>query len=111
MWMFAIAGGFAFGLSYPALAVYRGELFPTGVRSLAGGIIMTAALLGGSIGLIGAGHILDAGASYGAVMMWLVVAPVIASIIVWLQYPETAHRELDEISQDIYNDLTHEETR
>ena len=100
MWVFAVIGGFAFGLSYPALAVYRGELFPTGVRSLAGGIIMTAALLGGSIGLIGAGRVLDAGASYGAVMMWLVVAPVIASIIVWLQYPETAHRELDEISHE-----------
>ncbi|MEY3266944.1 MAG: hypothetical protein RJA15_1390, partial [Actinomycetota bacterium] len=34
MWIVAILGGFAFGLSYPALAVYRGELFPTGVRGL-----------------------------------------------------------------------------
>ena len=46
MWSTAIAGGVAFGMSYPAMAVYRGELFPTSVRSLAGGIIMTSALVG-----------------------------------------------------------------
>ena len=101
MWLVAIAGGLAFGISYPALAVYRGELFPTRTRSLAGGIIMTSALLGGIIGLVGGGWFLDANGSYGQVMMWLVIGPVIASAIVWFRYPETAHRELDDITNDI----------
>jgi MFS family permease len=100
MWLVAIAGGLAFGISYPALAVYRGELFPTRTRSLAGGIIMTSALLGGIIGLVGGGWFLDANGSYGQVMMWLVIGPVIASTIVWFRYPETAHRELDDITND-----------
>lgn len=98
MWAVAIAGGLAFGISFPAMAVYRGELFPTPVRSLAGGIIMTAALIGGSIGLIGGGQVLDTGIPYGTVMLWLVLGPAVASVIVWFRYPETAHMELEEIS-------------
>ena len=100
MWVVAILGGFAFGLSYPALAVYRGELFPTGVRGLAGGIIMTSALVGGSLGLIGAGRVLDTGVSYGTVMMCLVLGPLIASVVVWFRYPETAHLELEDITTE-----------
>jgi len=101
MWLFAIAGGLAFGISYPALAVYRGELFPTGSRGMAGGIIMTSALFGGIVGLVGAGFVLDSGLSYGTVMLCLVTGPVVASLIVWFRYPETAHRDLDEISHDL----------
>ena len=97
MWLVAVAGGLAFGVSYPAMAVYRGELFPTQVRSMAGGIIMTSALIGGSFGLIGGGWVLDSGVDYGTVMLWLVSGPALASLIVWFRYPETAHRELEEI--------------
>ena len=98
MWVVAVTGGLAFGLSYPAMAVYRGELFPTSVRSMAGGIIMTSALIGGSIGLIGGGQVLDTGVDYGTVMLWLVIGPVVASLIVWFRYPETAHKELEDIN-------------
>lgn len=100
MWTLAILGGLAFGVSYPAMAVYRGELFPTSVRSIAGGIIMTSALLGGSIGLVGGGWVLDTNVPYGTVMLWLVLGPVLASVIVWFRYPETAHMELEDIVQE-----------
>jgi predicted MFS family arabinose efflux permease len=99
MWVVAIAGGLAFGISYPAMAVYRGELFPTQVRSVAGGIIMASALIGGSFGLIGGGRILDSGVDYGTVMLWLVLGPALASLIVWFRYPETARKELEEINE------------
>lgn len=98
MWSVAILGAVALGLSYPAMAVYRGELFPTSVRGLAGGIIMTSSLLGGVIGLVSAGWIVDAGASYGQVMMTFALAPVAASIVVWRRYPETAHLDLEAIT-------------
>jgi MFS family permease len=100
MWAIAITGGLALGISYPAMAVYRGELFPTHVRSIAGGIIMTSALIGGSIGLIGGGYVLDTGIRYGTVMLWLALGPVVASLIVWFRYPETAHLELEDIVPD-----------
>lgn len=98
MWTVAIAGAVALGLSYPAMAVYRGELFPTALRGLAGGIIMTSSLLGGIFGLVAAGWIVDAGASYGQVMLAFAAAPVVASILVWFRYPETAHLDVDVIS-------------
>lgn len=98
MWISAVAGGFAFGLAFPAMAVYRGELFPTSMRSYAGGIIMTSSLLGGMVGLVGAGHFLDNGSSYGTVISWLLVGPFVAAALVWFRYPETAHLELEEIT-------------
>jgi MFS family permease len=82
------------------MAVYRGELFPTHQRGLAGGLIMTSSLVGGSIGLIGAGRAVDAGASYGSVMLTLLVFPVLASVVVWMRYPETAHRALEDINPE-----------
>ena len=30
--------------------------------------------------------------------MWLVLGPVVASLIVWFRYPETAHLSLEEIT-------------
>ncbi len=98
MWTSAIVGSVALGASFPALAVYRGELFPTDVRSLAGGLIMTSSLVGGIIGLVVGGFAVDSGASYGRVMLIALVGPVIASLLVWFRYPETAHRDIDDIS-------------
>jgi MFS family permease len=100
MWLFAICGAMGLGLAYPAMAVYRGELFPTHQRGLAGGLIMTSSLVGGSIGLIGAGRAVDAGASYGSVMLTLLVFPVLASVVVWMRYPETAHLALEDINPE-----------
>ena len=91
MWTTAIVGAVFLGAAYPAMAVYRGELFPTHQRGLAGGLIMTSSLIGGSIGLIGAGRVVDGGTSYGKVMMVLALFPAAASVLVWFRYPETAH--------------------
>lgn len=98
MWALAILGAVALGLAYPAMAVYRGELFPTHQRGLAGGLIMTSSLIGGSIGLVGAGRAVDAGHSYGSVLLTLSLLPVLASVVVWMRYPETAHLTLEEIN-------------
>jgi MFS family permease len=100
MWLVAIAGGLCLGVSYPALAVYRGELFPTRTRGMAGGIIMTSALFGGIVGLLIAGWTIDSGISYGTVLLMFSVFPIIASLIVWFRYPETAHLELEQITSE-----------
>ncbi len=98
MWMLAFLGGFFGGVSGPALAVFRTELFPTDSRSLAGGLITAVALVSGSIGLLAVGELRDRGISYGPIMAGLALGPVLAAILVWVRFPETAHKELEELS-------------
>ena len=99
MWSGAFLGGLVGGVAYPALAVYRTELFPTGRRSWAGGLITAAALIGGSGGLLLAGALLDHH-GYGPVMGSLALCEVIVAVIVITTYPETAHRELEELNPE-----------
>ncbi len=99
MWATAIGGGIALAMSYPALAVYRGELFPTTRRSLAGGLIMTSALIGGSIGLIATGQMVDGNFSYASAIAIMAIGPLAASILVYVRFPETAGKELEEINE------------
>lgn len=98
MWLSAFAGGFLGGIAFPAFSVYRTELFPTGRRGQAGGLIAALALVGGSVGIVIAGQLLDRGWSYGATMTVLALAQVITASIVFLTYPETAHRSLEDLN-------------
>ena len=99
MWTAAFVGGFVAGTSYPALFVYRTELFATGNRSWAGGLVTAMALGGGGIGLLSAGSLLDHH-SYGAVMGSLALAEVVVAALVLFRYPETARRELEELNPE-----------
>ena len=65
MWFSVFAAGVLGGITYPALAVYRTELFPTGNRSRAAGLITAAALVGGVGGLLTMGALLDHGWPHG----------------------------------------------
>ena len=100
MWIFAIVGGILLGISYPAMAVFRSELFPTAHRNMASALIMVASLIGGSVGLIGAGVLLDNGMTYGRVMTTFALGPVLVAVLVALRYPETAHLELETINPE-----------
>lgn len=98
MWLAALAGGIVAGISYPALAVYRTELFPTGSRSRANGWVTVAALAGGSFGLLGVGWALDRGVSYWVAMLVVAVFELAAAAIAFAAYPETAHLTLEELN-------------
>jgi MFS family permease len=100
MWLIAIVGGVLLGISYPAMAVFRTELFPTAHRNMASILIMVASLIGGSAGLIFAGYLLDNGMSYGRVMLSFALGPVVVAALVAAKYPETAHLELEEINPE-----------
>ena len=100
MWLIAIAGGILLGISYPAMAVFRSELFPTAHRNMASILIMVASLIGGSIGLVVAGFLLDNGMSYGRVMLTFALGPVLVALLVAFKYPETAHLELEDINPE-----------
>ncbi len=98
MWMATFGGGFLASLAYPALAVYRSELFPTAHRSRAAGLLTTVALLGGIIGLLAAGAALEAAWGYGPVMGVLALGQAIVVITVLASYPETARRSLEDLN-------------
>jgi len=98
MWVSAFAGGFLGGIAYPALAVYRAELFPTGNRGRAAGLLTVLALLGGIGGLLAAGTLLDSGWSHARVMGVLTAGQLVVVYVVWRYLPETARRDLDELN-------------
>jgi MFS family permease len=98
MWTTAIVGAIVAATAFPPLAVYRTELFPTGRRGRAAFLILASALIGGSISLLVTGALLDRGAAHGSIMSVLFVGPLVVAAIVWRTYPETAHRELEDIN-------------
>jgi len=100
MWTAAIIGAIVAAAAYPSLAVYRTELFPTANRGWAASLILASALIGGSISLLVTGALLDAGLSYGTVMLSLVAGPLVVALIVLTTYPETAHRELEDLNPE-----------
>jgi MFS family permease len=98
MWAMSVAGGFTAAMAYPAYAVYRTELFPTGNRGTANGLITATALLSGSIGILVVGYFRDRGASFGMLLAVMGVGQLLAAYIAFRHYPETAHLELEQLN-------------
>ncbi|MFM7047102.1 MAG: MFS transporter [Actinomycetota bacterium] len=101
MWIVEIIGGVLLGMAFPALGVYRGEMFPTARRGTGAATVTASNLIGGSVGLIAAGNLLDSGWSYARVMGTLAIAPILVALLVIVSFPETAHRELEDITPDV----------
>jgi MFS family permease len=100
LWLVTFLGGVISTIAFPALAVYRRELFPTGSRGRVNGLLVGVALAGGSVGLLATGWLLERGWSYGAVMTLLAGGSVIAGVIVAVGYPETSRRELEDLNPE-----------
>ncbi len=98
MWLMALFGGMLAGAAYPAFTVYRTELFPTGNRGRANGYITALSLAGSSFGLIAVGGLVDHGWSYGKAMLLVSSGQLLAAVIAFVAYPETAHLELEQIN-------------
>jgi MFS family permease len=100
LWVFALVGGILSSAAYPALAVYRTELFPTGNRSRATSLVTAASLIGGIGGLLATGALLDGGWTYGVVMATLAIGQLVVTVLVVAYYPETAHLELESLNPE-----------
>ena len=75
-------------------------MFPTANRTRAAGLITALALIGGIGGLIVTGQLIDSGWSYSRVMFIFAFAEILVTIIVITSYPETAHRELEDMNPE-----------
>lgn len=100
LWCFSLAGGMLLSAAYPALAVYRAELFPTENRSRATGLVSASALIGGIGGLLCMGALLDADWSYTQVLATLGIGQLIVTVLVVAFFPETAHQELESLNPE-----------
>jgi MFS family permease len=100
MWLASTIGAVVGGAGIPALGVYGAELFPTGNRGRAAGLISMLSLFGSSVGLLAAGWALDQEFGYGAVMGVLAIGPLIVAALVVVLYPETAHHELEDLNPE-----------
>jgi MFS family permease len=100
LWVWAMLGNVVSAASIPALGVYGPELFPTGLRGKANGVIGVAGLVGSAVGLIGAGVLSDRYGAIGPAMALLAVAPILLAVLVITAYPETARRELEELNPE-----------
>ena len=100
LWVWATVGNIVSAASIPALGVYGPELFPTGLRGKANGVIGLAGLVGSAVGLIGAGVLSDRYGAIGPAMALLAVGPFLLAGLVIAAYPETARRELEDINPE-----------
>jgi MFS family permease len=103
MWAAACLGTIVFAAHVPSITVYGPELFPTSLRGQANGLIAMTAMGGSVVGLLAGGVLADAFDSFGPTMSLLAIGPLAMAILIFKRFPETAHRELEELNPD---DLT-----
>lgn len=92
--MFMSLGGLM--VLHAALAT---ELFPTAFRSTAAGAREAVGTIGGSLGLWASSALFAATGSYGSAITWILILTPISPLVL-LFIPETARRELEEITSE-----------
>ncbi len=99
LWAASAVGSVLGGLAVPALSVYGPELFPTSLRTKANVAITVLGVTGSVIGLVIAGRLAERW-SLGPGVAALSVGPAIVVLLLLPRYPETAHRELEELNPE-----------
>lgn len=99
LWAASAVGSVLGGLAVPALSVYGPELFPTSLRTKANVAITTLGVGGSVIGLLIAGRLAERW-SLGPGVAVLALGPAVVALALIPRYPETAHRELEELNPE-----------
>jgi len=100
MWAWSVAASMIGGAAIPALGVYGPELFPTSLRGRANGVIAVLGVGGTVTGLVVASYLSDRWDGLGPALTLLAIGPLVMGILVLVAYPETAHRELEELNPE-----------
>jgi MFS family permease len=100
LWVWGLVGSVIGAAALPALGVYGPELFPTGLRGRAGGILALTGLVGSAAGLLIAGFLSDELGGLGPAIAPLAVGPLLVAVLVLVGYPETAHRSLEDLNPE-----------
>jgi MFS family permease len=100
MWGLSMAGAICGAMVVPALGVYGPELFPTSLRGRANGAISILGVVGSVLGLAAAGFLSDRWNGLGPALALLAIGPLLMAALVLIAYPETVHRELEELNPE-----------
>jgi len=100
MWVVAMMGTIISAAAIPALGVYGPELFPTGMRGRANGLVAVTSLVGSAGGLILCGVLSDHFGRIAPAMAILAAGPLLLAVLVVAAYPETAGRELEDLNPE-----------
>jgi MFS family permease len=100
LWAWSTIGSIVGAATVPALGVYGPELFPTALRGRANGVITGLARVGSVVGLRVAGALSNRSDRLGPAMALLALGPALLAVLVLVAYPETAHRELEELNPE-----------
>jgi MFS family permease len=98
MWVAAMFAGMIAAGAAPALGVYGAELFGTGGRGRANGIVALVAVMGSATGLVAVGELSDRFGEFGPAFAIMALGPLLVIAIVLLAYPESANRELEDLN-------------
>jgi len=84
--------------SWPTLGAFGAELFPTAHRALAGAWSNVARVAGQSMSFLLGGLLIRLTGSQSSTAVILALGPMAALVIIWIAFPETKGRELEDIT-------------
>ncbi len=84
--------------SWPTLGAFGSELFPTAHRALAGAWTNVARVAGQSISFVLGGVLIRLTGGLSGASVVLALGPLAALVIIWVAFPETKGRELEDIT-------------
>ena len=87
--------------SWPTLGAFGSELFPTAHRALAGSWANVARVAGQSASFLIGGVLISVTGHLSTTSVILMSGPLVALLLVWLTFPETKGRELEEITGEL----------
>lgn len=100
IWAWSVVGSIIGAATVPALGVYGPELFPTSLRGRANGIISGLGRIGSVIGLVIIALLVSDDRPLAPIVALLAIGPAVLAVLVLVAYPETAHRELEDLNPE-----------
>lgn len=101
LWIASAIGSLISAMWIPALGSYTTELFPTSLRSSASTVSSAIGMGSGAAGAFVAGQLIVTMGGYAPAILVLLPFALISAFLMFLFFPETARRELEDISPDI----------